>query len=128
MPERRTADAVFLLRRLSKKFGAKNKKLCFMFVDLEKAFDSVPREVIQFALRWKDVQEYLVNEVLSLFKGGETAVSVDGELSSSFSVKVGVHQVLAFSPLSFIIVMDVVSAVVWSMPCMETSISKYMMW
>ena len=46
MPERRTADAVFLLRRLSEKFGAKNKKLCFMFVDLEKAFDSVPREVI----------------------------------------------------------------------------------
>ena len=61
MPERRTADAVFLLRRLSKTFCAKNKKLCFIFVDLEKAFDWVLREVIQFALRWKDVQEYLVN-------------------------------------------------------------------
>ena len=80
-----------------------------------------------FALRWKDVQEYLENEVLSLYKGGKTAVSVDGELSSSFPVKVGVHQVPAFSLLSFTMVMDVVSAVVWSMPCMETSISKYMM-
>ena len=43
-PRRRTADAVFVLRRLSEKFRAKNKKLFFIFVDLEKGFDRVPRE------------------------------------------------------------------------------------
>ena len=36
---------------------------------------------------------------MSLYKGCKTAVSVDGELSSSFSVKVGVHQGSALSPL-----------------------------
>ena len=51
MPGRGTVDAVFVLRRLSEKFRAKNKKLLFIFVDLEKAFDQVPREVICFALR-----------------------------------------------------------------------------
>ena len=45
MPGRRAIDAVFVLRRLSEKFRAK-KKLFFIFVDLEKAFDQVPREVI----------------------------------------------------------------------------------
>ena len=44
---------VFVLRRLSEKFRAKNKKLLFIFADLEKAFDRVPREVIRFDLRRK---------------------------------------------------------------------------
>ena len=64
MPRRGTVDAVFVLRRLSQKFGAKNNKLLFIFVDLEKDFDRVPREVICFALRRNDVPEYLRNGVM----------------------------------------------------------------
>ena len=56
MPGRGTADAVFILRRLCKKFRAKNKKLFFVFVDLQKAFDWVPREVVLLAFRGKAVQ------------------------------------------------------------------------
>ena len=61
MAGRGTVDAVFVLRRLSKKLRAKNKKFFFIFVDLEKTFDRVPREVIRFALRRKGVSEYLAN-------------------------------------------------------------------
>ena len=43
---------------------------------------------------------------MSLYKCCKTSVSVDGELSSSFFVKVGVHQGSALSPLSFIMVID----------------------
>ena len=78
MPERGTFDAVFVLRRLSEQFRAKNKKF-FIFVDLEKAFDGVPREVIRFTLRRKGVPEYLVNGVMSLYKGCKTDVSINGE-------------------------------------------------
>ena len=71
----------------------------FIFADLEKAFDWTPREVIRFALRRKGVPEYLLNGVMSLYKGCKTAVSVDGEQSSSFSLKVGIHQGSALSLL-----------------------------
>ena len=91
MSGRRTVDAV-CLGRLTEKFRAKNKKQFFIFVDLEKAFDRMPREVICFAFRRNGVSEYLINGIMSLYKGCKTAVLVDGELSSSFSVKVGVHQ------------------------------------
>ena len=36
----------FALRRLDGKFRIKNKELLFIFIDLEKAFDQVPREAI----------------------------------------------------------------------------------
>ena len=62
-----------------------------------------------FALRRKGVAEYLVNRVMSPYKGCKTAVSVDEELSSSFSVKVGVHQGSTLSPLLFIMVMNVLT-------------------
>ena len=53
---------------------------------MEKAFDRVPREVIRFVLRRKGVPEYSVDGVMFLYKGCKTAVSVNEELSSSFSV------------------------------------------
>ena len=116
MPGRGTVDAVFVLRRLTEKFKIKNK-LFVIFVDhLEKAFYRVPREVICFALRRKGVPEYLV---MSLYKGCKTAVSVDGELSSSFSVNVGVNQGSALSPLLFIVVMDVLTEAVRDGSLME---------
>ena len=51
MPGRGTVDAMFVLRRLTEKFRDKNKKLFFVFVDLVKAFDRAPREIVCFALR-----------------------------------------------------------------------------
>ena len=64
MPGREAADAVFVLRQHSEKSRVKNKKLFFIFADLEKSFDRVSREVIRFTLRWKGVSE--VNGVVSL--------------------------------------------------------------
>ena len=57
-------------------------------------------------MRQKVIPDYLVNGVMSLYKGCKTAVSVDGELSSSFPVKVGVHEGSALIPL--LLIMDVI--------------------
>ena len=81
----------------------------------------MPMEVICFALRRKGVLEYLVDGVMSLYKGCKTAVSVDRERSSSFSVKVGIHQGSALSPFLFIMVVDVLTKVVRDGSLMEIS-------
>ena len=44
MSEKGTTDAIFTVRQMPEKYGCKGKKLYFAFVDLEKAFDRVPRE------------------------------------------------------------------------------------
>ena len=44
MPERGTINAVFILKMMQEEYHAKGKKLYMCFVDLENAFDRVPRK------------------------------------------------------------------------------------
>ena len=46
VPGRGTTDAIFIVCQLQEKYIAAKKVLYFAFVDLEKAFDSVPRRVL----------------------------------------------------------------------------------
>lgn len=98
-----TVDAVFVLRRFTKKFRSKGKKLFYVFVDLEKTFNLVPQKVTWWVLKIKGDPENLVHGIMSLYNDCKTAVSVDGELSESFVVQVGVHQGSVLSPLLFIV-------------------------
>ena len=79
------------------------------FVDLEKAFDRVPRRVIEWAMREKGFLEILVKVVMSLCEEAETEVRVGSGLSEEFSVKVGVHQEFVLLPLLFAMVKDEVT-------------------
>jgi len=54
-------------------FKAKVKKICFGFVDLEKAFARVLREVIRWAMRKLGVEEWLVLAVMSMYTGAKNS-------------------------------------------------------
>ena len=71
MPGRGTTDAIFILRQLQEKHLAKNKKLYFAFVDLEKAFDRVPRKVIWWAMQKLGIEEWIVRFVQATCKTPE---------------------------------------------------------
>ena len=79
-------------------------------MDLEKAFDRVPREVVRWALQKLGVDEWLICTVMVLYTEACTVVRTDAGLSESFEVKVVLHQGLLLSPLLFAAVMDVVSS------------------
>ena len=58
-------------RRISE---LKVRNSILVFVDLEKAFDRVPREVISWAMRKLGVEEWLVSAVMSMYTGAKSVV------------------------------------------------------
>ena len=63
-----------MTRQMQENFRVKGKKLCFGFVDLEKAFDKVPREVISWAMLKLGVEDWLISAVMSMYTGAKTVV------------------------------------------------------
>ena len=106
---RSTTDAIFIIRQLKEKYQEKKEKLYHVFVDLEKAFDRVPREVIRWALRRQKVPEKLIKQVMALYKNTRSRVKVKAGISEEFEIGVGVHQGSGLSPLLFIVVMNEVT-------------------
>ena len=69
---RGTTEAIFIVRQIQEQFLAKKQQLWMAFVDLEKAFDRVPREVLWWALRKKGVDEWLVKAIQAMYEGAIT--------------------------------------------------------
>ena len=109
VPGRGISDAIFVVRQLQEKHLAANKRLYMVFVDLEKAFDHVPRNVIWWALRKLGVEEWIVRLVQGMYANAWSRVRVSEGYSEEFEVKVSVHQGLVLSPLLFIIVLEALS-------------------
>ena len=87
----------------------KHRKLYFAFIDLEKAFDRVPRTITWWAMRKLGVQEWVIDIVKAMYEKAKCSVRVNGSISEMFNVQVGVHQGSVLSPLLFIMVMEALS-------------------
>ena len=98
-----------MARQMQENFRIKCKKLYFGFVDLEKAFDRVPREVISWAMRKLGVEGWLVSAVMSMYTGAKTVVRTVYRNNKGFEINVGMHQGSSLSPLLFAIVMEAIS-------------------
>nr|GEX96566.1 hypothetical protein [Tanacetum cinerariifolium] len=77
MPGRSTTEAIHLLRSLMKKYSERQRDLHMAFLDLEKAYDSVP---------YSHTNHYKEHRL--------------------FPVEVGLHQGLAISPYLFTLILD----------------------
>ena len=104
-----TTDAIFILRQLQEKHLVAGKPLYLAFIDLEKAFDRVPQEVIWWSMRKLKIDEWLVRIVQFMYKEVRSRLRVGDEYSNSFDVWVGVHQGSVLSPLLFVIVLEALS-------------------
>ncbi|KAK3522213.1 hypothetical protein QTP70_032774, partial [Hemibagrus guttatus] len=85
------------------------RELHCVFVDLEKAYDRVPREELWYCMRKSGVAEKYVRVVQDMYERSRTVVRCAVGQTEEFNVEVGLHQGSALSPFLFAIVMDQLS-------------------
>ena len=85
-------------------------------MDLEKAYDRVPREELWYCMRKSGILEKYVRLVQDIYEGSETVVMCAVGTTESFKVKVGLHQESALSPFLFAVIMDRIMDEVWRKP------------
>ena len=98
---RSTMNMVFTLRMAMDLARLKQFPLYIIFVDLQKAYDSVSRRDMWTLLRIKGVPEKMVDAIRSFYEGKEACVCSEGRLSDSFSLQTGLGQGCCLAPFLF---------------------------
>ena len=106
MPEKATIDAIFALRMLMEKYRKGQRQLHSVFVNLEKAYDRIPREELWYCMRKSGIAEKYVQLVQDMYERSETVVRCAVGTTESVKVKVGLHQGSVLSSFLFAVIMD----------------------
>ena len=101
MPGRSTTEAIHLLRQLIERFRERKKNLYMVFIDLEKVYDKVPREILWWTLIKKGVAIKYIDIIRDIYDGVVANVRTCRGITSDFSIKIGLHQGSALSPFLF---------------------------
>ena len=106
MPEKGTTDTMLASTMLMEKYRKGQRELYCVFVNLKKAYDSVPREELWYCMRKSRMVEKYMRLVQDMYKGSETVVRYAVGTKEIFKVKVGLCQGSALSPFLFAVIID----------------------
>lgn len=105
-PGRSVTDQVFTLKQIQEKAWEYAKDVFIAFIDLEKAYDRVPRDKLWECLQEYEVDGELLRAIQSLYKECTSRVRVGSIKSTPFTVDVGLRQGCVLSPILFATFMD----------------------
>ena len=106
-PGRSCMDQIFSLRQIIEKVTEEQKPIILVnFVDFRKSFDCIHRPALWKILELYGVPKKISTIIQKLYQESNSAVKVDGDMSSWFQVITGVRQGCILSPLLFAITID----------------------
>ena len=84
------------------------------FVDFEKDFDSINREVLWKLLRQYGLPVKIVTIIRALYEGFSAQVVHNGQKTEPLSIRTGVRQGCLLSPLLFLVILDWVTEIAFA--------------
>jgi hypothetical protein len=105
-PGRSTVDLIFTLRQVMESRWEQKLPMLITFLDLEKAYDHLPRKVVWDCLKRKGIRTGLIERIKSTYMNCMSRVQTSAGMTAWFGVNSGVRQGSVLSPLLFIVVMD----------------------
>jgi hypothetical protein len=109
MPGRSTMETIFLIRQLIERCRKQKKDMHMIFIDLEKAYDKVPRNVMWWPLQKHKVSSKCITLIKDIYYNVVTSVLTSDGDTSDFPINIGLHQGSVLSPYLFTLVMDEVT-------------------
>lgn len=103
---RSTVDHLFCITQLSEKMTAVNKELHLLYVDLKKAYDSVPLNKLWESLKTTNINTNLIKAVQQLYKNCQIKIKIGRNVSKGFFPNKGLKQGCCLSPTLFKIFLE----------------------
>ena len=103
---RSTFDPIFTIRQMMEKRWEHEKEMVITFLDLEKAYDSVPRQLVWEVVKEREISGGLIQMIKALYEQCSSCVKTKLGMTEWFSIETGLRQGSVLSPILFIIVMD----------------------
>ena len=82
-------ESIFLLKLLMEKYREACKDLHMIFIDLEKAYDRVPREVMWWVLEKNGVPLKYIKLIKDMYDDTVTGVRTSDGITSEFPITIG---------------------------------------
>eukprot|EP00922_Rhytidocystis_sp_ex-Travisia-forbesii_P004096 GHVS01005962.1.p1 GENE.GHVS01005962.1~~GHVS01005962.1.p1 ORF type:complete len:327 (+),score=20.39 GHVS01005962.1:1-981(+) len=98
---RSTTDLIFATRQLIEKSIEHRQSVHMVFVDLSKAFDTVPRDALWSLLGKLNTSTTVLNLVRELHTDNSASVVCGNDVTASFPMETGVRQGCILAPLLF---------------------------
>ncbi|KAL9989059.1 hypothetical protein ACROYT_G003567 [Oculina patagonica] len=99
-------DHIATLRIIIEQSNEWQTPLYMNFIDFEKAFDSVDRNIIWQLMHHYGIPSKFIKLIQDLYESSSCQVIHNGKLTESFEVSTGVRQGCLLSPMIFIMVVD----------------------
>lgn len=107
-PNRSCVDQINTLRIILEQSAEYNSPLYLVFVDFERAFDTIKREAIWSTLEDIGIPDMFISLIKELYRDAPCKARFKGQESKAFDVNIGVRQGCTLSPVLFLLVLDTV--------------------
>lgn len=99
-------DHIYTIRQLVEKKKAKNREIHLAFIDIKKAYDSVPRSRLWDAMQEMGLEIGLIQAVKTIYQNNMVKIKTGQKLSDEFHTTKGLLQGCSTSPTLFKIYLE----------------------